>query len=101
MITKMADKISVVCHFALVDILTWSFITRVLPKIHIWITFIKLSPKFEYGFCQTNDNQDGGQNGCHLSVCTCGHLLPEFFQISYGLLSSNFHPSLNRVMSDK
>ena len=37
-------------------------------KFHIWIASIKLSFKFEYGFCPTKDNQDGRQNGQHLSV---------------------------------
>ena len=37
-------------------------------KILILITFIKLWPKFEYGFCPMNDIQNG-----HLwSFCTCG-----------------------------
>ena len=27
-------------------------------KFHICITFIKLSAKYEYGFCLINDNQD-------------------------------------------
>ena len=26
-------------------------------KFHVWITFIKLSPKFEYKFCPMNDNK--------------------------------------------
>ena len=42
-------------------------------KFHIWIAFIKLSPKFEYGSCPTNDKQDGGQNCRHLSVCSFEH----------------------------
>ena len=36
----------------------------ITSKFHIWITFIKL------GF---SDNQDGHQNGRHLSVYTCEH----------------------------
>ena len=28
-------------------------------KYHIWETHLKLSPKFGYGICPTNDNQDG------------------------------------------
>ena len=42
-------------------------------KFHILITLIKLSPKFEYGFCQMNDDQDGRQNACLWPVCTRGH----------------------------
>ena len=37
-------------------------------KFHIWMASIKLSFKFEYGFCLTNDNQDDRHNGSHLSV---------------------------------
>ena len=44
-------------------------------------------PKFEYGFCPTNDNEDDRKNG-HPAyqftlVDTLSHLLPDFFQISY------------------
>ena len=42
-------------------------------KYHIPLTFINLLPKFEYGFCPTNDNQDGQQNDGGLSVNTFGH----------------------------
>ena len=53
-------------------------------KFHIWITVIKLWPKFEYRCCPMNDNQDGCQNGRHLwSVCTCGHINLVIFQMSY------------------
>ena len=52
-------------RFSLVDTLCHS------PQSHIWITFIKLLPKTEYGFCQMNDNQDFCQDG--LSVCKYGH----------------------------
>ena len=60
-------------------------------KFHIRAT-IKLSPKFEYGFCLWNNNQDGHQNIRHLSVCTCRHSnLVIYFVIgsvnfTYGLL---------------
>ena len=55
---------------------------------------------FEYGFCWTNDNQDGLQNGCCQSVCLCGQSnLVIYYLISfhfiYGLLSSNSRLSLN------
>ena len=60
-------------------------------KFHIWFVSIKLCFKFQYGFCLTNDNQDGRQNGRRLSVssiCCCGHtklviFCLDFFQISY------------------
>ena len=60
---------------------------QVSSKLHIWITFIKLSPKFEYGFCPVKDNQDGSQNGCLLSICICGHT--NF--VIYHPISSKFH----------
>ena len=62
------------CWFALVDTLTQSFIAQFLPNfiIHILVAFVKLSSKFEYGFCLINDKQDGHQNGCLWSVCICG-----------------------------
>ena len=41
---------------------------QISSKFHIWIASIKLSFKFEYGFCPTNNNQDGRQNGPRLSV---------------------------------
>ena len=41
---------------------------RISSKFHIWIASINLSFKFEYGFCPTSDNQDGRQNGRHLSI---------------------------------
>ena len=34
-----------------------------------------------------NENQDGCKNGCHLSVCTCGHSN----LVIYHLISSQFH----------
>ena len=40
-------------------------------KFHKWI--FKPSPKFEYGCCPMNNNQDGSQDGSWLSVGTCGH----------------------------
>ena len=33
--------------------------------------YIKLTPKFEYGFYLSNDDEDGRQNVGRLSVCTC------------------------------
>ena len=50
---------------------------------------IKLSFKFEYEFCPTNDYQDGRQNGPHLSVSavvvtlTLIGFLPNFIQAGF------------------
>ena len=49
---------------------------------------------------QTNDDQDGRQNGHHLSVCTCGHstlviYYPIYSKFIYGLLPSNSGSSSN------
>ena len=76
---------------------------QIYSKFQIWIAFIKLWLKFEYGFFPTNDNQDGWQNGRRLSVCIYrGHsnlvilirFLPNFIHV-YGLLPSNPGSSLN------
>ena len=56
-------------------------------KFHIWIASIKPSFRFEYGFCLTNDKQDGRQNDRHLSVCTCGHST----LVIYYPIASKFH----------
>ena len=45
---------------------------QISSKFHTWIPFIKLSFKFEYGFCLMNDYQDGQQNGCLLSIWSYG-----------------------------
>ena len=56
---------------------------RISFKFHIWIAFIKLSFKFEYRFCLTNDNQDNSP----ISVRCRGHCnLVIFYRIS-----SKFH----------
>ena len=34
-----------------------------------------------------SDNQDGSQNGCHLSVCSCGHS----YLVIYHTISFKFH----------
>ena len=47
------------------------FYHPISSKFHIWIIFIKLSPKIEYEFCPMNNNQHGRQNGYLLS--TAGH----------------------------
>ena len=70
-------------------------------KFHIWIASINLSFKFEYGFCPTSDNKDGGQNGHHLSISAVVVTLTQSFLIRflpnfiYELLLSTFHSSLN------
>ena len=48
MITKMVDKMTAAYELALVDTIPLSFY-MIASIFHIWITFIKLSPKFEYG----------------------------------------------------
>ena len=42
---------------------------------------------FGHGFCPTNDNQDGRQNGRRLSVCTYGR----FNLVIYHPFTSKFH----------
>ena len=67
-------------------VVTLVIFNRISLKFHIRIASIKLLLSFEYGFCPTNDNQDGRQNGRHLSVCILWSLLFHligFFQISY------------------
>ena len=70
-------------------------------KFHIWIASINLSFKFEYGFCMTSDNQDGRQNGRHLSISAVVVTLTQSFLIGflpnfiYELLPSTFRSSLN------
>ena len=59
---------------------------QILSKFHIWIAFTNLWLKFEYGFCPTNNNQDGQQNGHHLSVCMLWSLL-----VIFNRISSKFH----------
>ena len=46
---KMADKMATAFPFALVDTLVIYYL--IASKFHIWITFIKLSHKLEYGLC--------------------------------------------------
>ena len=68
-ISKMADKKAYQC------MLSWSPLVifyRISSKFHVWIASIKILFKFKYKFNQTNDNQDGRQNGRCLSICFCG-----------------------------
>ena len=60
---------------------------QISSKFHIWVASIKLSFKFKYGFCPMNNNQDGLQNGCRLSVCSCGHST----LVIYYPIASKFH----------
>ena len=41
---------------------------QISSKFHIWMATIKLSFRYENGFCPMDDNQDGRQNGHRLSV---------------------------------
>ena len=74
---------------------------RISSKFHIWIAFINLLFKFEYRFYPTFDNQDGRQNGRHLSISTVMVTLTKSFLIwflpnfIYELLPSTFHSSSN------
>ena len=72
---------------------------RISSKFHIWIASINLSFKFEYGFCTTSDDQDGRQNGRHLSISavlvSLSFLIGFLPNFVYGLLSSS-HSSSNR-----
>ena len=56
---------------------------RISPKFHIWIASINLSFKFEYGFCPTSNNQDGRQNGRHLSISAFVVILTQSFLIGF------------------
>ena len=69
---------------------------QISSKFHIWIASINFLFKFEYGFCSTSDNQDGQQNGCHLSISAVVVTLAQSFLIGflpnfiYWLLPSTF-----------
>ena len=58
---------------------------RIYSKFHIWIAFINLSFKFKYSFCPTPDNQDGQQNGRHLSISAV------VVTLTFNQISSKFH----------
>ena len=76
----MATKMAAACWFALVDTLTLSFITRLLPDL-----IYGLSSMFEYRFCLMNNNQEGNQN-VHPPVGLAfvhTHFSPNFIQILY------------------
>ena len=72
MIIKMVDKMATANQFTSIRCCGHSnlvIFNRISLKFHIWFASIKPWFKFEYEFCPTNDNQDGQQNGRHLSVC--------------------------------
>ena len=58
--------------------------------------------KFKYRFCPTSDNQDGRQNGPHISISAVVVTLTQSFLIGflpnfiYGLLPSTSRSSLNK-----
>ena len=55
----------------------------IASKFHIWITFIKLSPKLEYGLCPISQMAAKMATVCQFAlVDTLSHLSPDFFQIS-------------------
>ena len=84
-------------HLSVVT-LTQSFISS---KFHMWIAFINLSFYFEYGFCPAFKNQDGRQNGRHLSISAVVVTLTQSFLIGFllnfvnELLPSTFRSSSN------
>ena len=63
--------------------LTQSFSIRFLQNFFIWIASINLSFRFEYGFCPTSNNQDGRQNGRHLSISAVVVTLTQSFLIGF------------------
>ena len=99
-ITKMADKMYAAYLHGVVVTLTAVIFNAISFKFHIWIAYITILFKFEYGFCIMNDNQDGQQNGRRLSVCTCAlcrrHSNIRFLSnLIYGLLPSTPRSSSN------
>ena len=55
-------------RLSVVTLINSVIFNRIYSKFHIWIASINLWFKFEYGFCLASDNQDGWQNGRHLSI---------------------------------
>ena len=60
---------------------------KISSEFHIWIASINLSFKFEYEFCPTSVNQDGQQNGHHISISAVVVTLTVIFN----QISSKFH----------
>ena len=72
-ISKMADEMAAAYQFACCGHSYLVILNRNSVKFHIRIASINyiisfIISKFGYRFCPTNDNQDGRQNGCNLSV---------------------------------
>ena len=70
-------------------------------KVHIRITFIKLSPKFEYGFSPINENQDGHQTKIKMvakiaAACQFA-LVDTLTEIFYKFHKSYFNLTLTQV----
>ena len=64
----LSVHLSIPCQFAIVVTLS-QFLIRFLSKLIYGLLLVQVRIRV----CPTNDNQDGRQNGCYLSVCTCGH----------------------------
>ena len=91
-ITKMADNMATIYQYPLCRGHSNSVIfNQISSKFHLWIASIILSIKLEYVF-----NQDGRQNGHHLSISAVVVTLAQSFLIRflpnfiYGLLPSTF-----------
>ena len=71
-IAKMTDKIAAAYQFASIRCCVHSnlvIMNQISTTFHTWFASIKPWFRFEYGFCPTNDEQDGLQDGRRLSVC--------------------------------
>ena len=66
----------------------------ITSEFHVWVTFIKLSPKFKYGLFQLT-KMASKMASLHLWTLLLSHLSPDFFQISYLLLLSYTGPTSN------
>ena len=71
-------------QFALVDILPSHLLPGCLQISYMDYFYQTLAQVRIYAL---SNNQDGCQNGCHLSVCTCGHSN----LVIYHLISFKFH----------
>ena len=100
-VTKMAAKMTTACHFALVDTLTWSFITRFLPNFMYRLHSSNYCPNSNMGL--SNERLPRWPPkwlpvSLHLWTLqlTCSHLSPDFFRnFIYRLLFSISRPGLN------
>ena len=96
MITKMATKMAAYEQFALVGTLTVIY-HPISSKYHAWITFIKLSHKFEYKFCPMNNKKMATKMAPTCQFARVDTLawsfITQFFQISYMdyFHQTNFH----------